>query len=180
MTNEQAKRLDAAIAKAGLNWWEVQRKVGFDVFNDVVAIEVTIAAIEKMAKTEEPTEEVEKAEEKAVAIERTVLTVEDVEKAVATYTNEELILVKETENGKLVKIIDGDTVTTYAVEKIKTGKIQRNTKGELHHRSIEGYIDLLLRHGYVPPRKDGHIQKAQEKMSKFGDYADSIFTPRGI
>lgn len=79
MTNEQAKRLDAAIAKAGLNWWEVQRKVGFDVFNDIVAIETTIEAIEKMAK-EEATEEA--ATE--APTERKCFTVEDVEKAIYT------------------------------------------------------------------------------------------------
>lgn len=84
MTNEQARRLDAAIAKAGLNWWEVQRQVGFDVFNDVVAIEVTIAAIEKMAKTEEPTEEIEAPTETETPTERKCFTVEDVERAIYT------------------------------------------------------------------------------------------------
>lgn len=85
MTNEQAKRLDAAIAKAGLNWWEVQRKVGFDVFNDIVAIETTIAAIEKMAKTEA-------TEEAATEVKTEVklYTEEDVKEAVAIYASENI------------------------------------------------------------------------------------------
>lgn len=51
MTKEQAQRLDAAIAKAGLNWWEVQAKIGFEIFNDTRAIETTIEIIEKMGET---------------------------------------------------------------------------------------------------------------------------------
>ena len=49
MTKEQAQRLDAAIAKTGLNWWEVQAKIGFNNFNNTEAIEATIEVIEKMA-----------------------------------------------------------------------------------------------------------------------------------
>lgn len=153
MTNEQAKRLDEAIAKAGLNWWQVQRQVGFDVFNDVVAIEKTIAIIEKMAKTEE----VEEAGEKEMTTGVKVLTMEDAEKAVATYMNEEITLEKETENGKLVKIIKGDTVTTYAIAGTKTHKTERNINTELRHKTIDDYIEFLLLHGFSPVKEKAMI-----------------------
>lgn len=48
MTNEQAKRLDAAIEKAGLKWWEVSTKI--TDFNNTEEIEAAIEVIEKMAK----------------------------------------------------------------------------------------------------------------------------------
>lgn len=76
MTNEQAKRLDAAVAKAGLNWWEVQEKIGFENFNNIQEIEKTIEAIEKMGAKEMTTE-------------RKMLTSEDAEKAIMIYTTEQ-------------------------------------------------------------------------------------------
>ena len=85
MTNEQAKRLDAAITKAGLNWWEVQEKIGFENFNNTQEIEATIAAIEQMAKTEETEEAGTEA-----TIEVKCYTEEDVKKAVAIYASENI------------------------------------------------------------------------------------------
>lgn len=73
MTNEQAKRLDEAIAKAGLNWWEVQEKIGADKLTDSEAIETAIAVIEKMAQPQ-------------VTTERKCYTQADAEKAVVIYT----------------------------------------------------------------------------------------------
>lgn len=49
MTQEQAKRLDEAITKAGLNWWEVATKIT-DI-NNTEEIESAIEVIEKMGKT---------------------------------------------------------------------------------------------------------------------------------
>ena len=55
MTNEQAKRLDAAIAKYNevsetkMYWWEVSAKI--TDFNDKNEIEAAIEVIEKMGET---------------------------------------------------------------------------------------------------------------------------------
>ena len=48
MTKEQAQRLDAAIAKTDLRWWDVLAKIGLENLNDHEAIETAINVIEKM------------------------------------------------------------------------------------------------------------------------------------
>ncbi len=50
MTNEQAKRLDAAIEQAGLKWWEVSTKI--TDLNNTEEIEAAIEVIEAMCKEE--------------------------------------------------------------------------------------------------------------------------------
>lgn len=49
MTKEQAHRLDAAIAKNDLRWWEVLDKIGLENLNDHETIEKALYVLEKMA-----------------------------------------------------------------------------------------------------------------------------------
>ena len=48
MTKEQAQRLDEAIAKADLKWWEVLEKIGLENLNNHEAIETAINVLELM------------------------------------------------------------------------------------------------------------------------------------
>lgn len=48
MTKEQAQRLDAAIAKADLKWWDVLDKIGLENLNNHEAVETAINVLELM------------------------------------------------------------------------------------------------------------------------------------
>lgn len=51
MTKEQAQRLDAAIAKNNLYWWEVLEKIGFENYSNHEVVEAAIEVLEKMGNT---------------------------------------------------------------------------------------------------------------------------------